>query len=630
MDRAEFERLAALFVEDRLSAGDAEALSHLLSGHPELVTELIDLALVEWGIKSYAVSCNAADIFSTLLAAEQNAGPIDPVHLPDAALVQAKQGRSQPGSRNQRDVSGPSSSAVRTIVIPRWVPAAAAIIVVCLGLIPLMGWLDGGGAGPNPRHTAEPVDEAGANTSDGPSVRLVSALGARWEAGKAPGGSASDTALDFGDYALTDGIVHLKYRSGVDVIVQAPAAFRLVDDQTLSLRRGKINATVSSLTGRGFSVESETARVVDLGTEFGFVVDDRGVASTHVYQGEVLVTSKLSEQDNPVLLEQGQATTVDHGGGPMIKTEADELAVLRQDDYDTLKRIESESGPAAARWHAYSYGLRRDPDTLIYYSFDPATIRDNTVTNQARRTGGRLNGTLGHFGPDSMPSRVAGRFEDTGALFFDRHRGQALRVEDWPGFTRDGLPGITIAAWVRIHSDKGWHLIATQWRDDAPELDDRYGIHLGIRCPDHPLPEPGNHPFLIANNPIVVPGPTPQAHLSSNGSQFVHGITNAWRSRVTISNNGPWYLIAFTVDALTGAANLYVDGELVDSGQVIFENGLLPALSHPLVIGDKMFQHRDRDSVGMHGEIDDVLVSRRAYTAEEINALFLAGQDPVR
>jgi hypothetical protein len=68
-----------------------------------------------------------------------------------------------------------------------------------------------------------------------------------------------------------------------------------------------------SAGAHGFAVQTPSARVVDLGTEFGVVVDAAGASETHVLRGTVECTP--TQGGNPTRLAAGQAARVDADGG---------------------------------------------------------------------------------------------------------------------------------------------------------------------------------------------------------------------------------------------------------------------------------------------------------------------------
>ncbi len=86
-------------------------------------------------------------------------------------------------------------------------------------------------------------------------------------------------------YVISKGYLKLRYNEGVDVLIEGPASFE-IDKSRLYLEYGKLYAHVSEI-GKGFTVESSKTKFVDLGTEFGVLVDSTGSSELHVLKGEV-------------------------------------------------------------------------------------------------------------------------------------------------------------------------------------------------------------------------------------------------------------------------------------------------------------------------------------------------------
>jgi hypothetical protein len=84
---------------------------------------------------------------------------------------------------------------------------------------------------------------------------------------------------------LTEGEIELVYGTGTKILLIGPAEF-LVEPAGGKLRRGGLMASVTD-AGHGFTIETPNGRIVDLGTEFGVVVDDFGVSEVSVFQGKV-------------------------------------------------------------------------------------------------------------------------------------------------------------------------------------------------------------------------------------------------------------------------------------------------------------------------------------------------------
>ena len=89
---------------------------------------------------------------------------------------------------------------------------------------------------------------------------------------------------------LFAGSVELTFDEGAVVTVDGPVEFRPMSTGKLELKRGRIFASVPR-KAIGFIVSTPTSNVVDFGTEFEVVVNEKGESNVQVHKGEVEVAS---------------------------------------------------------------------------------------------------------------------------------------------------------------------------------------------------------------------------------------------------------------------------------------------------------------------------------------------------
>ncbi len=622
MSEQELDQLLANFLEDRYTDADAEKLSAWIAEHPDHANYLARLAFVDWGIKRHTAMASATDFFQILSDLDAGSEQISPVEISDASVLRPAQ---QPDSRRSMQrvrADKPSESGQRSvIVIPKvavYGPLAALIVLALTLLIGSLG-NDTDGAG-------EEASVADVPPPPGNPIvcRIESSIAAVW--GETPPRAQPQGApgLKAGEYNLEAGVVRLAFPNDVTVVVQSPATFSVVDDRTVRLADGRLSARVDSSRGHGFAVETDSLRIIDLGTEFGVHADRLGSAGLHVYDGEVKLKQRGDQSDSGHLVTHGQsvATLPDQEG--MQWGDSDDAAVTRMDEYDALLRLSEGKATPHDRWLAYSRDMRRDKHLLAYYSFEQETLRNGRVNNLSHANRGRFDARMGRGDVASIPTVTGSRFGSDGALQFDRTLDQALVVDDWHD-QAGGVEHLTVSAWVRLDSQEGWHLIASQWHDTAIPKDQRYAFHLGVRCPDYPLLAEGVHAGsgTIVDNAVQVPAPTPQAHVSGNGLEYHYGVVNSWRSDRALWETGRWHLVVLTIDAEAGLVTLYVDGEQADRVGIEFAGRALPDIAQPLIIGGKVVM--DHEDVGMTGALDDVAIFDRLLSADEIRAMNRVG-----
>lgn len=87
---------------------------------------------------------------------------------------------------------------------------------------------------------------------------------------------------------LFGGMIELTFDDGAIVTLEGPVEFQPRTAALLDLRRGRLSATVPR-PAIGFTVQTPTSEVVDLGTEFDVSVRDTGASDVIVRKGEIEV-----------------------------------------------------------------------------------------------------------------------------------------------------------------------------------------------------------------------------------------------------------------------------------------------------------------------------------------------------
>ncbi len=114
-----------------------------------------------------------------------------------------------------------------------------------------------------------------------------------------------------GAYQLERGLLEIYFASGVTVILEAPSRLEFLSDEHLVLHSGRISANVPP-AGKGFTIDTPDAHVVDFGTEFSLDVSDVE-SEVHVFGGLVRVQPRSADGkdlSSPVDLRTDQAVRV--------------------------------------------------------------------------------------------------------------------------------------------------------------------------------------------------------------------------------------------------------------------------------------------------------------------------------
>ena len=282
--------------------------------------------------------------------------------------------------------------------------------------------------------TADDRDESREATSQG--VALITRLvDVSWPEGRSP--LEVGDALAPGTFEIAAGYAQLEFFCGATVILEGPAELELQSPLLARVRRGTLRAQVPP-AARGFSLEVEDMKVVDLGTEFALTVS-RESTSVQVFDGEVELHRPESTTQ---LLSAGNAVTR-QADGSLRNTEVTPDSFL---DIATLEsRAQGQRYERYERWRRWSESFRADPRLIVYYAFDQTDGWNRRLSSSLEPANSELDGAI------VGARRVAGRWGGKSGLEFKRP-GDRLRVQ---------IPGeygsLTFSCWVKIDSLDRWY-----------------------------------------------------------------------------------------------------------------------------------------------------------------------------
>ena len=156
--------------------------------------------------------------------------------------------------------------------------ATSAAVVLVVGLILTLAILNG--PAPHRPGLAEPTVVA----------KLTGSRDAEWSDDTAPESEAAD--LMAGQVLeLESGLAEIDFQSGASVILDGryrEVQFKLSSTKGGILHLGRLTAAVPPQAS-GFTIDTPSATITDLGTEIGVVVEPRGTSEVHVFEGKVEV-----------------------------------------------------------------------------------------------------------------------------------------------------------------------------------------------------------------------------------------------------------------------------------------------------------------------------------------------------
>jgi ferric-dicitrate binding protein FerR (iron transport regulator) len=270
------------------------------------------------------------------------------------------------------------AASVRAGSVERATPAAesrsslarvAALLTLAAAVL-VAAWL---GTRPGPEHQEAHASPLRAERQPQPIASLTLAPGAVFQDRELAVGEAF---LEGEELTLLEGEAHVSMSSGADFVLKSPGALRFVSAKHVRLLRGVMTAQVAEW-GTGFTVDTETMRVIDLGTRFA-IDASLGEVEAHVLQGQIRVQPLQTTVDGrrSVLLSKGEALRVDQKATNATRmTAAEDRFPESKDRFRPFKPIEMHNtgvnlaegdedphwriaaGPVGASYHGPQFGV---------------------------------------------------------------------------------------------------------------------------------------------------------------------------------------------------------------------------------------------------------------------------------
>ena len=190
-------------------------------------------------------------------------------------------------------------STSRSLIRQRWLQIGAALVACVLTAVSVDFWVF------QDHQQQLAIDDFGI-TVEASFASITQIIDANWDEG---------SELKIGDLLsaqtirLRSGFLRLEFDDGVEVTLQGPAEYELLAAGKTRLLSGLLTATVPP-GAEGFTVDTPTAEVVDLGTAFGIDLRD-GIFHVSVFEGEVEVSPLDSAETR--LLKEGEAVQITNG-----------------------------------------------------------------------------------------------------------------------------------------------------------------------------------------------------------------------------------------------------------------------------------------------------------------------------
>lgn len=428
----------------------------------------------------------------------------------------------------------------------------------------------------DPSHTHVESSRPAPGEATTSAVAVVSKLvNAVWANEHSSLGSGS--IISPGWLRLKSGMVRVQFFSGVNVVLEGPTDFMIVDTNQAYCPMGNflVEAPEQSI---GFTVNVPQMSVIDKGTAFMMLVRSES-SEVRVIKGKV----ELAEIPGGLeLLNEGDAAEVDSSGRVRrFKVSESEITLVQTFD----EAVQTHQNSRFQHWQAMSRKVALDPTTLVHFDMEFLSSNDFRLLNNAE-TGKRVVGD----GIVVGCRKGMGHLSQKGSLEFSQ-------ISDRVRFhVPNRLFSLTIITRVRIDSvDRLNHCLLSS--DQRPS-----GGIAWVICREN---SPNGVPFLR----FAVNG--------KNEGETVHYDTEPYFTPARI---GQWVELAVVVDDTEKTVCQYVDGRQVSRLPLKHES--------PIQIGRTELCNRSSESEDssyqvrhFSGGMDEFILCSHALSGEEIRRL---------
>jgi len=176
------------------------------------------------------------------------------------------------------------------------------------------------------------------------------------------------TAVTFAkDYILTQGLAELQFPNGATAILEAPAVFRVLKDDLLTMDVG--HCSVHAPPGaEGFRLETPATTIIDRGTRFSVNVDESSETEVQVIEGiaDVYPLSPTSTSPKEYRVTEQQALRVLSQKMPVATTATYNPKGYRHTLPDRLISFTASTGKDGGADHLTSVTVQRDGEEIRY------------------------------------------------------------------------------------------------------------------------------------------------------------------------------------------------------------------------------------------------------------------------
>ena len=395
-----------------------------------------------------------------------------------------------------------------------------------------------------------------------------------------------------GGFAFSSGVAVIDFFCGATLVVEGPAQLDVISDWAVSVKNGRIEATVPP-AAQGFTVKAAGTDIIDLGTRFALDMSE-GKAQVAVIDGEVLLRGKQFDDD---LLQAGEQASLDR------KTvDSDLLSRIPQLDAIEQQSTDDQKKQYAVYRH-FIKELAADPRLIALFPAEKNFTgrRYPNIAKADFASSGQLLGSV---------ETVPGRFKKESVGVLMSRPGSRIRTKINGTFS-----AYTFSCWAKINSLRHEYnalFLSDGYENGEPHWQIRHDgkLMFSVMVDD-------SQEVFYSTGPTSLP-------IQDKGFHHVYFSKPFWSPSMT----GQWVHLAAVYDPTAQIVSQYVNGEAICQ-EIIQDEFVI----HDLHIGNaeignwgQPFRKTPDFAVrNLDGIIDEMIILNAALSPNEIRDIYIAG-----
>lgn len=158
---------------------------------------------------------------------------------------------------------------------------------------------------------------------------VIDSVDAKWAGITFPMENGTRVSTGGDSFLLREGFAELEFDNKAKVTLEGPAEFQILAADRIGLNYGKVYTTVPK-EATGFSVYTQNAKIIDLGTEFGVQSEISGDTELHVLKGRTLLMAGEKADRVNLEVDEGVAKQIAGVNGTVSDIECDNIKFARR------------------------------------------------------------------------------------------------------------------------------------------------------------------------------------------------------------------------------------------------------------------------------------------------------------